>query len=517
MRPRTSSQRVGSVLGIILSSFFYGVWTLIAFGAAAYFSSRETASNFVPVLSTVLLFVMLYWQLTPVISAGFGASLDLRKLLVYPIPRGILFGVEVLLRVTTCAEMLIVLAGVSIGLLRNPLYGFKSAPFILAGAGAFAATNLLLSAGVRQALERLFARTRMREAMMLVGFAAAIVPQVFLWFHIKGSALLQMMPANLAWPWAATARLMLHTRWLPALSLAVVYMGVAGAFGRWQFERSIRFDAASGTKIERKAHAGFIDALFRFPSRLFRDPVAALVEKELRTLARIPRFRMVYAMSCVFGLVLYIPFLRNPNRHSFLIQNAVPLMSLYGLMMLGPISYWNSFGFDRSAAIGYFSWPIRFRDALLAKNLSVAFLQLPQVLAVAAVAAAARMPVTPVELLEAIGVIPVASLFWFTVGNIWSVRIPRPLDPDKMNQAANKTQSLSIFLAPLLLLPLALAYWARAVFESEWAFAGVLAVAAVLGVIFYKVGLDSAVNTAIKKRESMLQQLAKSDGPLSVT
>jgi hypothetical protein len=52
-----------------------------------------------------------------------GASLDLRKLLVYPVPRRSLFLVEILLRVTTCAELLLLLAGAGIGLLRNPAFG----------------------------------------------------------------------------------------------------------------------------------------------------------------------------------------------------------------------------------------------------------------------------------------------------------------------------------------------------------------------------------------------------------
>jgi hypothetical protein len=68
----------------------------------------------------------------------------------------------------------------------------------------------------------------------------------------------------------------------------------------------------------------------------------------------------------------------------------------------------------------------------------------------------------------------------------------------------------------LLLLPLVLAYWARYVFGSDIVFGGVLLIAAIVGAIFYKVGLDSAVSVADQKRESMLLQLSKSDGPISL-
>ena len=206
-----------------------------------------------------------------------------------------------------------------------------------------------------------------------------------------------------------------------------------------------------------------MERLFRLPGGVFPDPLGALCEKELRTLARIPRFRMVYGMSCFFGIVLYLPQLRNPNPHSFFMQNALPLMALYGLLMLGPISYWNAFGFDRSADAGYFSWPIRFpRRAdrqehhywLAADSADVADRRW--------FAMAAHMPTSPAKFVETIVVILIAALYWFAVGNICSVRMPRAMDPDKMNQMANKMQALCIWTAPFLLLPIGLAYWARA-------------------------------------------------------
>jgi hypothetical protein len=302
--------------------------------------------------------------------------------------------------------------------------------------------------------------------------------------------------------------------------MSVFYLGLAYWFGRWQFERSIRYDSGSIKPHKREKQvrpASVAERLFRFPSLLLRDPLAALVEKELRTLARIPRFRMVYAMSCVFGIVLYLPALRSPRAStSFFTQNALPLMALYGLMMLGPISYWNAFGFDRSAIQGYFSWPIRFRDALLAKNMTVGLLLIPQIIVTTLIAKAAHLPSSFGKFLETTIVILIASLYWFSIGNIFSVRIPRAMDPGKMNQTANKMQALSIWTAPLLLLPVGLAYWARTVFENEVVFGGVLLIAAIIGGIFYKMGLDSAVSSADRGREAMLVQLSRSDGPLSI-
>ena len=518
MRMRTGVRRGGAVFSAITGLVFYGFWTLLASGAASFFADPGNSPDFVPALSSGLMFVALYWQLAPVISAGFGASLDLRKLLVYPIPRGKLFTVEVLLRLTSCAEMLIVLAGGVTGLLRNPLYGAKASLFILSGALIFTATNILCSTGARYLIERLFLRSRLKEAMLFLLVIAGIVPQVFLFLDVKKSLLLRFAPAQVVWPWAAIARLMLRQPIMLSAGVSLLYLITAWLFGRWQFERSIRYDAGSLRRPGRSVESrGIANAFFRLPSHLLPDPLAALVEKELRTLARISRVRMAYAMSCIFGIVLFLPLLRNPDPTSFFFRNALPLMALYGLMMIGPITYWNSLGFDRSAAQGYFCWPIRFRDALIAKNIAVAFLVIPQIVAVSLVGKVARLPWSPARFLETVVVVLIASLYWFSVGNICSVRMPRAMDPEKMNQMANRVQALTIWTAPFLLFPIALAYWARAVFESELVFSGVLLVAAAIGVIVYKVGLDSAASTASDRREAILQQLAQSDGPVSVS
>jgi ABC-2 type transport system permease protein len=511
-------RRTGAIFSVVTGTVFYGLWTFFGLAVLLFFAAPENAPVFTAALSSGLLFVAAYWQLAPVLSASFGASLDLRKLVAYPIPRIKLFTVEVLLRILTCAEMPVLLACAALGLLRNPLYGPAAAPFIVGGAVIFAAANILLSTGARYLFERLFRRTRMKELMAFVIIAASLVPQILLFVNVRQATLLRFAPTRMLWPWAAAARLMLGESPARSAAVTLAWLAMAYGFGRRQFERAILFDAGGGKKPETEARFGMVtEFLFRIPARFLPDPVAALIEKELRTLVRISRFRIAYVMSCFFGIVLYVPVLMRPPAESFMVRNALPFMALYGLLMLGQITYWNAFGFDRSAAQGYFSWPMPLRDALLAKNAAVALMLAPQILVIAMVSAAARMPPSPGKLLETYVVIGIASLYWFSMGNICSVRLPRAMDPEKMNQMSNKLQALTILAAPLLLLPLALAYWARAVFENQLIFAGMLLIAAIIGGIFYRVGLDSAVAAAYRGRESMLLQLSRSDAPLSVT
>src|ERR1700751_5977907 len=62
-----------------------------------------------------LLGVFAFWQLMPLFTLSGGWSLQLNKLLPYPISDGTLFSIEVFLRITTAPEMIIVLAGGVVG------------------------------------------------------------------------------------------------------------------------------------------------------------------------------------------------------------------------------------------------------------------------------------------------------------------------------------------------------------------------------------------------------------------
>jgi len=518
MRLRHGTRRGAAVFSAFTGLLFYGFFVFLGWTAMLYFSSADQTPLFIVVLSLSLPFVMLYWQIAPLISASFGASLDLSRLRAYPIPKSKLFTVEVLLRLTMCGDLLIVLAGVTIGLLRNPALGWKYSPLILGGSIAFAAINILLSAGTRSLLERVILRTRLRELMMVLLVLASVAPQLILASKIRKTALLSFAPSQMVWPWAAAAHLMTGTSPALAALSVLAWLAATFAYSRWQFERSLHYDGAASRKTGGETRPdSFAERIYRLPGRLLPDPIGAIVEKELRTSLRIPRFRLVYGMSCLFGIMVFMPALRRGS-HNFFTANALPIMALYGFMMLGQITYWNAFGFDRTAVQGYFSWPVKFRDVLIAKNLAVLVMLIPQILLVSVVCRVAKLPSGPLKILETFIVMAIACTYWFPVGNICSVRIPRALDPDKVNQMSGKLQALTIFALPVFLLPLLLAYWARWFFENEFLFAGLVIVAAVIGGIFYWVGLDSAVGTAIgARREKMLLELSRSSGPLSIT
>src|ERR1700733_6613049 len=153
------SNKIGLIFSGLLMALWYAGFGFLALLAGLFLADPDELYFVHRVFPTVLLMCFLYWQLIPILMASTGSALDLKKLLAYPIPPRQLFALEVLLRISTGVEMLLLLAGAGIGLLFNPKVPFW-APFTLF---FFVAFNLLCSAGVRDLLVRVLARKRVRE------------------------------------------------------------------------------------------------------------------------------------------------------------------------------------------------------------------------------------------------------------------------------------------------------------------------------------------------------------------
>lgn len=501
----------------VVSVVWYGFWMLAAAGAAVLIATPEEKMLITYLLPAGLLLAMLYWQIIPVLMAATGASLDIKKLLVYPIPHAQLFSIEVLLRLSTGVEILIVLAGASLGILWNP-----TLPLWAAGAFLpFVLLNLFLAAGIRELIGRLLARKRLREAVVFFLVLLGAVPQLMVYtgvsHRIRG--LIAGEPVIL-WPWTATAQLAQGVARPATLVVLAAWLAATYWFGRRQFERSLSFDAeAANATVQPKTRGAraWTELLFRIPSRLFPDPLAAMVEKELRVLARAPRFRLVFTMGFSFGLIVWLPLAFGRSRTGMISSNYLTFVSLYALLLLGEVCFWNVFGFDRSAALVYFAMPVRLQTVMAAKNLTAAFFVLLEITAIDLVCAGLRMPFTWSKMAEAYSVTVVVTLYLVAVGNLTSTHNPRPVDPAKSMRTASagRIQAFLVFVYPLASLPVLLAYLARYAFQSEAAFYGVLAFAAILGGVVYWVSMDSAVETARERKEQILTALSQGGGPIA--
>src|ERR1035438_7026836 len=219
----------GSVVSAVASLLWYGLW-FFAGCAAWYWTAHAQAASLSFNLPIGFLLVCFYWQLVPILSASMGAALDMRKLLAYPIPHGKLFLVEVLLRLTTGMEMVLLLAGVTLGLIGNPRFGLYSAPRVLATIGIFVLGNLLFSSGMRSILERLLARRKVRELMAAVMVCVWMAPRLLMESGFRLKSLGPAAPAIQAFglPWTAAAHAALNQSALPALLALSAWTVLAG-------------------------------------------------------------------------------------------------------------------------------------------------------------------------------------------------------------------------------------------------------------------------------------------------
>jgi hypothetical protein len=127
------------------------------------------------------------------------------------------------------------------------------------------------------------------------------------------------------------------------------------------------------------------------------------------------------------------------------------------------------------------------------------------------------MGISPGKILEAFLVTAVASLYLLGLGNLGSVYYPRGMNPQRVSAggAASRFQGLLFLLYPVALLPVILAYLARYAFHSQLAFDVILGLAAVLGAAVYGMAMESAVHAARRRREFILGELARGEGPVA--
>ncbi|MGH9628610.1 MAG: hypothetical protein ACRD7E_09775 [Bryobacteraceae bacterium] len=511
-----ASHRSRFPFSALLIAIWYLLWTAASAGIGLFVSDADNLGLIEEALPGGLLVIVFYWQIAPILMVSSGLSLDLGRLLVYPIPKNQLFVIELLLRVTVCFEMLLITAALGIGFLLNPgIPGwgpFALLPFIL--------FNLLLSSGMRDLLGRLLARKRVREALVFLLVMAAALPQLLL---VPGAARplerIVSLEQQVYWPTSATASLALGKLNAAAAFSMLLWTAAAAAFAIRQFRRSLRYDKAEARAARRTEDKGITltDRLLGLPGVLFPDPLAGLVEKELRVLSRSARFRLVFVMGFSFGLVIWLPMaFQNRGEDSFISSNYLTLVSAYALMLLGEVCFWNTLGFDRSAAQLYFVVPVRISTVLAAKNITAVFFVFVEIVIIALVCALAGMPLTRPMVAESFSVTLVLTAFLLAIGNLISVRNPRPVDPAQSwrNTSAGRVQAFLLVIYPVSTLPILLAYGARYAFENELAFYGVLLFDLGLAAALYWVAMDSAAYTAGSRREEIIATLSRTQGPV---
>lgn len=519
--PRQS--KAGLAFTWFFTVFWYACFAFLGGLAAWGLPLVKEHKLLLQILDGGLLGAFLYWQFMPLLMVSSGLSLDLKRLMVYPIPERRMFGIEVILRASTGLEVLMVLAGATIGLWRSPIARWWGPLFFI----PFTAFNLCLSAGIRDLLSRLMRKRGIREVVVL-GFVLLTQVPNFLVRMVpaeKLSAYAQRytaVSAMLPLPWRWTARLAEGDMSAAALGGLALWVFLGAWFGYSQFRRGLHFDEAAAESAnrapaERSGRTPLLERLADLPLRIFPEPLATLIQKELLMLPRVPRFRMLFLMGAFFSLIVFLPFLSNvggtPNQ-GFMRQNFLTIVVLYSMLLLTEPLFANVFAYDRKAAQAYYVLPVRFSTVLIAKNLTAGLFILVEILLVCLVTRVFGIALTTQQLFESLATVLLFAAFLLAIGNLTSVRYAKAVDSSNpwRGKGSGKAGGWLMLVYVVTAPAAAIAHLARYAFESELAFFAVIGSAFFIAVLTYVVTFESAVESADKDRERFLAALGEGEG-----
>ncbi|MFL5271999.1 MAG: hypothetical protein ACJ79E_08035 [Anaeromyxobacteraceae bacterium] len=301
--------------------------------------------------------------------------LDLRRLLVYPVPPGRLY-VAAVVAAMAADPLALTMSLALLGALAGAAWA-RPGVWLLAFAAVlvlFAAATVALVTLLQEVLAR-FSRSRwFREVAILVG--------VLGWVGLAA-----LGTAGRRMPWAV-AQLFRAGRWVffpPALASEAarsLYARDVGGALPWALALAasiavtvaLAYHVALATARSGGETSGGSSAHRRAP-RAWPERVGPLLEKELRYVARHPLARISFVV--VPALAAFIAWRAGPRlaAHPNAIVRALPLFALAAYAHLALQVFWlNAFGWDRGGARTLFLAPLAPERVLAAKNAAAAVL-----------------------------------------------------------------------------------------------------------------------------------------------
>jgi len=514
------------LLGLIIGGFFgalfvAGLCFAFYFGAYTFVSSGRSAW-------IALLFwgIFLWWQLFPIMVAGFGASFEFRNLLRFPLSLGAFYIIGLAYGLADFGSIAAVfwLLSMTIGAaVAQP----GVLPAMLLVAFLFLLMNVTLERLLGSWLERLLARRRTRELF----FALFVLSMVSLQFI--GPALERY--GNAVRPWVS--RLLPYFSPLPAslagraISAAVggnlggILAGAAGltfyvllfsALLWRRFAAQFRGEelsetAAPAPSVPRPRPTDTIEPPEAL--RLFSPRVAAVLRKEFRYLTR-NGFAFLTLLLPPLLVALFSSQLARA-RTAAASQGISPdlffpgMMAYLILILMAP-SY-NCFAYEGKGIQSYYMAPVRFREVFLGKNLLlVSVLVLELGLSMLVLAFRVGLPSAPI-FVATLAAIVFAVTGQLSIANWSSLSFPRKLEFGQMRGQRQSGMAVliafgvQIVLGSISALILFTGRWTGNPWLPAEAFAG-LAAAALGG---YLASLDALSQLAEKKKETLLEALCR--------
>lgn len=505
------------IIGLLAGLFVIGV--CFALFTGAYDLVLTSRASWLSLLFWV---IFLWWQLLPIIVAGFGAAFDFRTLLRFPVSPstffilGLAYGLADFTGIAALCWIVSIVAGAAAAKLTLLL------PMLLLAA-LFALSNLTLERLLGSWMERLLARRRARELF----FALFVLLMVSLQFvgpllnHYGTSAepwlvralpYFAYLPASLVGRGAAAGSGGNYRVFALAAAGIACYTVFFGALLWRRLAAQHRGEELSETPAPEAARNSSKGAWQADRLAVLPPQVAAIIRKELRYLLRngFAALLLLVPPILVFALISQAALFRFSNAKGISPEIFFPGLVAYVILILMAPAY-NSFAYENSGVQTYFTSPLRFRDVFLGKNFVQAVLIGTELtLCIVAFAYRVGLPSAPIfcATLAAIVFTVVGQL---SIANWSSLSFPRKLAFGQIHgQRQSGMAVLVAFGAQILLfgissLVLGLGRWTNDPWLPTKAFA-FLAVAAVGG---YVASLDALTSYAERKKEKLIEALCR--------
>jgi ABC-2 type transport system permease protein len=506
------------IVGLLAGAVVVGLCFALFAGAYDFASSGRAAW-----LGLFFWAIFLWWQLFPIVAAGFGASFDFRALLRFPVSPvafyiiGLAYGLADFTGLAALCWILAIILGAAAAKLAL-------VPPMLLLAALFVLFNVALERLLGSWMERMLARRRTRE-IFFAGFILLMLSLQFL-----GPLLGRY--ANSAGPWISHA--LPYVAYFPAslvgkgagAASAGTYAGFAIAaaglacyalfFGGllWlRFAAQHRGEDLSETPApERTVRSTVRQETAQDTLGLLSPQVAAVIRKEIRYLLRngFAALLLLVPPILVFAVITQAAVFRVSGAGG--VSPELFFRGLIGYIILFLMTpAYNSFAYESTGVQTYFTAPLHFRNVLLGKNfVQVSLLLTELTLCIVAFYYRVGLPSTPI-FVATIAAIVFTVVGQLSIANWSSLSFPRKL---AFGQVHGQRQSgmavLVAFGAQILLfaissLVLALGRWSGDRWLPAQAFA-LLAAAAIGG---YVASLDPLTSYAEKKKETLIEALCR--------
>lgn len=511
---------VGSIFGLFAAGAGFGL------GVLSYVAAKK--GEFALLLLPFWL-VILFWQLFPVLMSGATAAFEYRQLLRFPLrfPAFFLLTVAYGLFDPSALASLLWLACVTAGLwLARPDLRIVALVVI----GAFALMNLLLNRMVFTWLERLLSRRRSREALVGLFLLLMISFQLFAavgerwgrrlapYLRVAGPVL-QVLPPHLARRGitdaarGGTGAAIPPALWLGVYGLAFGLLLERRLRAQYHGEDLQEFAAAAAAVRPRAAPKVNAQKISAAPGRAWPPgPLAGLVGKEFRYLLRNTATGLTLLVPLIIIFAFALSWSSARQRPGFLMGNpemAFPASVTYMFLIVAQYAQ-NTFAYDGPGIQLLFLAPVRFRDALLAKNIFTGTLLLGETVLLWPLVSLALRPPSLLTVAGTFGGVLFAALINFLVGNWLSLKFPRRFEFGQYRRRASGMTILMGFILQFALVGMVagVLLTARAL-GRIWLVPLIFAALSLATLQVYWVTLDSYADLAIRERETLIEQLAR--------